>query len=176
MRRFLFSLTLLLACAGAWAQGHHFRVEDRQVSWQQVFPSELDSAAIVRAVSLSGAFADVVPVEGGVTFRVLPHEADYEVAGFKRGRTPMVLLACLVECHALVEFRDGRYRVTADNFTVIEDMDSHFFQRGRRSSLESWVLDGERFKKDFVSSGLAPILESDLLCLFSFKEKQEEDW
>lgn len=168
-------LFLILACAYARAQEHSFKVQDRDIFWQKVFPSDLDSAGILQAVSLSGAFSDVTPVSSGISLRIVPREVDYQAAGYSRGRTPMNLLACLLSGHALIEFRPGRYRVTVDHLTLVENITTSLYEKGRTNSLESLALNKKgELRKVFQESAL--ILEVDLSKIFSFKAKIEEDW
>ena len=164
-------LLLLLTCAYARAQDHGFQIRDRNIIWQKVFVSDLDSAAIMQAISLSGSFSDLQ----GKSLRVLPHEIDYRAAGYVRGRVPMVFLASLLSGHAVIEFRPGRYRVTVDHLILTENMTTSLFEKGRERALEGIALNraGE-MKQSFLES--VDILDVDLSQIFTFKTIEKEDW
>ncbi len=48
-----------------------------------------------------------------------PADLDYAGAGFRRMQIPIYIASNFVDFFALIEFRDGRYRVTIRNITLI---------------------------------------------------------
>lgn len=156
----------------------NFSVKDGVIVWQRVFQTQLDSAGVVAALTVSGQVADIVGVKGGVACRVLPHSADYRGAGFKRGATAMFLLNNQMEAHATILVREGRYRVTVDHMTFVTTTETYLGRVGERTPLEEYSLNRKgEIKEGFYSMNAAPAIDYDLGKLFDLTEKEDiENW
>jgi hypothetical protein len=104
---------------------------------------------------------------------------DYRGAGMKRGLTSMYLLDGELEGRAVVQIREGRYRVTVDEMVFTGKISSPLSKPGERTKLELYALNGSgRFRSNFWNKGSSPVLDYDLFSMFDVKEKeaQDEDW
>lgn len=156
-----------------------FSTDGASVTWQNVFQTQLDSAGVVDALLASGRFDGVIQTKDGFTCRIIPHEVDYRGAGMKRGLVSMYLLDGELEGRAVVQIREGRYRVTVDGMVFTGIVNSPLSTGGERTKLELYALNGSgKFRSSFWNKGSAPVLDHDLLSLFEIREleDQDEDW
>ena len=180
MRKIALFAILLAFSAISWAQNEsRFSTDGSSVVWQNVYQTQLDSAGVVDGLLASGHFDGVILSKDGFTCRVVPHEVDYRGAGMKRGLTSMYLLGGELEARAVVQIREGRYRVTVDEMVFTTTLETPLSKRGERTKLELYVLTGGgAFRSNFWNKGSAPVLDYDLLSLFEVKaaEAQDDDW
>ena len=180
MRRFVLSVILLAFSAALFAQdGSRFSTDGASVTWQQVYQTPLDSAGVADGLIASGHFDNVVVTKDGFSCRIVPHMADYMGAGVKRGLAAMYIVSADMEGRAIVQIREGRYRVTVDEIVFTTNISGGIFTPGTRTKLETYALNGSgQFRKNFWSKGASPIIDYDLFSLFELKERDdlEEDW
>ena len=180
MKRFALFAILLAFSATLFAQdGSRFSTDGASVTWQQVFQTPLDSAGVAGGLIASGHFDNVVVTKDGFTCRIVPHMADYMGAGVKRGLVSMYLVSADMEGRAVVQIREGRYRVTVDEIVFTTNISGGIFTPGTRTKLETYALNGSgQFRRNFWNAGSSPIIDYDLFSLFELKERedQDEDW
>ena len=180
MRKIALFAILLAFSAISWAQNDsRFSTDGASVMWQNVYQTQLDSAGVVDGLLASGHFDGVILSKDGFTCRVVPHEVDYRGAGMKRGLTSMYLLGGELEARAVVQIREGRYRVTVDEMVFTTTLETPRAKRGERTKLELYALNGNgTFRSNFWNKGSSPVLDYDLYSLFEIKEMtvQDEDW
>ncbi len=180
MRRIALFAILLAFAANSWAQdGSRFSTDGSSVTWQQIYQTPLDSAAVVDGLLGSGKFDNVILTKDGFTCRIIPHEVDYRGAGMKRGLVSMYLLGGEMEGRAVVQIREGRYRVTVDGIVFTTTLETPLSKAGERTKLELYALNGKgEFRSNFWGKGASPVLDYDLLTTFEIKDRadQEDDW
>lgn len=180
MKRFALFAILLSFCANLSAQDDsRFSTDGASITWQNVFQTQLDSADVVDALLGSGRFDNVILTKDGFTCRIIPHEVDYRGAGMKRGLTAMYLLGGEMEGRAVVQIREGRYRVTVDGIVFTKTLETPLSKTGERSKLEIYALNGNgEFRSNFWNKGSSPVLDYDLFSLFEVKEQMDldDDW
>ena len=180
MKQIAFIAILLAFSANSWAQdGSRFSTDGAAVTWQHVYQTPLDSAAVVDGLLGSGLFDNVIITKDGFTCRIIPHEVDYRGAGMKRGLVSMYLLGGEMEGRAVVQVREGRYRVTVDGIVFTTTLETALSKTGERTKLEIYALNGRgEFRSNFWGKGASPVLDYDLLTTFEIKDgvAQEDDW
>ena len=177
MKRFCTLVLLLIVCVGARAQEDRFSVRDGGVVWQTVYQSQMDSTQVVGALIGSGLVEDVAGVPGGVACRVRLHAVNWKAAGFERIAVPLSLVTYQMTAHAVVLFREGRYRVTVDQIVLVSPSSTSLRERGETTPLESYAVNGRgELKRVFYSMNAAPVLDYDLLKIFEVSAPVEEDW
>lgn len=179
MRRFAFIAILLAFTANSWAQdGSRFSTDGASVTWQHVYQTPLDSADVVDALLGSGRFDNIITTKDGFTCRIMPHEVNYRGAGMKRGLVSMYLLAGDMEGRAIVQIREGRYRVTVDGIVFTTKVSGGMFKEGERETLEIYALNSKgEFRSNFFGKGSSPVLDYDILTTFEIKDSEvDEDW
>jgi len=175
----LFAIVLAIPAILLAQDESRFSTDGASVMWQNVYQTQLDSAAVVDGLIASGHFDGIILTRDGFTCRIIPHEVDYRGAGMKRGLTSMYLLDGELEGRAVVQIREGRYRVTVDEMVFTGKISSPLSKPGERTKLELYALNGSgRFRSNFWNKGSSPVLDYDLFSMFDVKEKeaQDEDW
>lgn len=164
----LFALLGLLLAAQT-PEDCHFYVKDGSVFWRQVFESPADSTTLLDHLFGSGNFADVTEVSNGVSFAIAPRKIDTRAGGFKAGSVAIYVANYTMTAHALLEMKEGRYRVTVDKIV---------FQAGPDTTLETYALNKRmEFKPIFLSMNAAQALDYELTRLFTVRApEKEEDW
>ena len=160
-------------------EASRFSTDGASVVWQAVYQTPLDSAEVAEALIGTGKFDGIVQTKDGFTCRIIPHEVDYRGAGRKRGNTAMYILGGDMEGRAVVQIREGRYRVTVDGMVFITKISGGVFVVGERESLELYALNRKgEFRNNFWNEGSSPVLDYDLFSMFEIKERtaQDEDW
>lgn len=177
MKRFSLLVLLLIVCTGARAQEDRFSVRDGGVVWQTVYQSQLDADSVIGALAAKGLVEDVVDVPEGVACQVKLHSVNWKAAGFERMAVPLYLVNNQMEAHAVVLFREGRYRVTVDRIVFHAPSSTSLRERGEVTPLEDYALSGKgTLKRVFYSMNAAPVLDYDLLKIFEVTIQEEEDW
>lgn len=176
--RCLFLLSLLfIVCTGARAQEGPFSVRDGMVVWQTVYQSSLDEAGVISALAAKGLVEDFVDMEGGVSCRVRLHSVNWKAAGFGRMEVPMYLVNNQMEAHAIVLFKEGRYRVTVDRIVFQAPSSTSLRERGEVTPLENYAINGKgELKKVFHSMNAAAVIDYDLQKTFEVVAQEDEDW
>ena len=175
----LFAILLAIPAILLAQDESRFSTDGASVIWQNVYQTQLDSASVVDGLIESGRFDGIILTKDGFTCRILPHEVDYRGAGMKRGLTSMYLLDGEMEGRAVVQIREGRYRVTVSEMVFTGKISSPLSKPGERAKLELYALNGSgRFRSNFWNKGSSPVLDYDLFSMFDVKEKeaQDEDW
>lgn len=180
MKRFaLFAILLAFSAISFAQEASRFSTDGASVVWQNVYHTPLDSADVADALIGTGKFDGIIPTKDGFTCRIIPHEVDYRGAGRKRGNTAMYILGGDMEGRAVVQIREGRYRVTVDGMVFITKISGGIFVPGERESLEMYALNrrGE-FRNNFWNEGSSPVLDYDLFSMFEIRERadQDDDW
>lgn len=177
MRRLFLLSLLFIVCTGARAQKGPFSVRDGMVVWQTVYQSSLDEADVISALAAKGLMEDFVDMEGGVSCRVRLHSVNWKAAGFGRMEVPMYLVNNQMEAHAIVLFKDGRYRVTVDRIVFQAPSSTSLREHGEVTPLENYAINGKgELKKVFYSMNAASVIDYDLLKTFEVTVLDEEDW
>lgn len=160
----------------AQENGHNFKAVDHAAIWQRVMESPLDSASIATAVLKSPNFSDVRFVDGILMARILPRAVDYKKAGFARTSIALYLVSSLYSCSVRIDFRPGRYRVTAEGIVFTANETNGLFRQGEVTTLESYAVNKKGELRPIFLSSAAEVLDADLSGLFDFHQEPEEDW
>jgi len=174
----LFAILFAFSATLSAQDESRFSTDGSTVTWQQVYQTPLDSASVIDGLLGSGRFDNVILTKDGFTCRIVPHEVDYRGAGMKRGLVSMYLLGGEMEGRAVVQIREGRYRVTVDGIVFTTTVETPLSKTGERTKLELYALNGSgQFRRNFWNKGSSPVLDYDLLTTFEIKEDDNnEDW
>lgn len=173
MKRLIFlSLVMIITSYIATAQTNNFYADNGNIYWQKIYESEADLVALL---TNTGRFEQIKDINGIISAQMIPCEV--ELNGRSRGMTPMYLLSSNITCFVRIQQKEGRYRVTADSFVFIQNMNTSLSQMGETTSLETYALkrDGT-FKPAFFNSDSAAILDEMLSALFTEQNRLSDDW
>lgn len=172
MNRLLVLILSVLPGLSVMAQtpeDYHFSVKDGYATWQLVYETAVDEDAVLDYLLGSGNFTDVTNVTSGFSFTIAPRAVDWRLSGIQRAYTPMYILNYQMTGHGLLQIRDGRYRVTVDHVTFLDNPSVAF---------ETYVLNKQsEFRGVFTAekSNAAAILDYDFTKLFTMPEQAEEE-
>lgn len=156
----------------------NFSIDNGKIIWQKVFDTDLNSEQITILAQESGIMRDINVSENRVSGQIELMEPDYRGAGYGEMSTPIFISRSFVECFALIELRDGRYRVTLRNIALAQKYNDGVSKEGEKSTLESYALNrrGDEMKKGFLNKP-AEILNYTFIKSFTVSaSKQDEDW
>lgn len=122
MKRFYFLLIALLTSTVAVAQEpitYHFSTLDGGLIWQNIYETSLDRESIITFLETNGYIGDIIErPDGSISCKLLPRKLNCNVSGFSNMDVSVVMAVGLISGHAIIEFKEGRYRVTTDNMVL----------------------------------------------------------
>lgn len=169
-----FLLALLALLPGlVWAQEDHFKVEDNQMVWQQIFQTDQTAEAVAGYLGGLGDIKDVRETSTGIAFMIKRSSPiELNKYGFKRGSVAAYAVLKLLEARGTVDFKDGRYRVTVGDVVFVSN-DAN----AERTTLETYALSRKgEIKGVFYSMRAADLLEAYFTDLFMVKVKNNDEW
>ena len=176
MKRLALLLCVLLSVSAA-AQTD-FKVVEGNLIWQKVYTSTSTLEDIANSLQNSGAVADISVADGLITCRIPDTPIDYKSAGFSRGTLPGYIVLNDLAAFATIQVKEGRYRVTVENFMLISNMDTSLGRSGEKIELGYYAIrNGELTRQ--VSKTIEPIIGRQLDSIFSLKEKKslyDDNW
>ena len=90
---------------------------------------------------------------------------------------PVYLVNNQMEAHAIVLFREGRYRIMVDRIVFQAPSSTSLRERGEVTPLENYAINGKgELKKVFYSMNAAAVIDYDLLKTFEVVAQEDEDW
>jgi hypothetical protein len=159
------------------AQEQNFTVEDGTLIWQKVFTTELSFKELSKLVKTSGIYSDVEIIDNSIIGKVEDLEPDFKGAGYSEMSTPMYISRNFLDCHGLIEFKDGRYRVTLKKIYLTQKYDDGVSEEGERTSLETYAVKrrGDKMKGLFLQKP-SEIFNYTFEKKFNFQVKKDETW
>lgn len=157
-------LFLLLVSASMAAQSDlgNFKVlPTGKIIWQQVYSTNLSVEELKDEIMLSGNYYNIVSNDSILVCRMRECPIDFEMSGYDRSTTPILILSSFVTCILTYQFKEGRYRVTAEKIHFYEDGEAysaHFIGRSG-SSLESVFINNGEIAKSFTRSNASEIID-----------------
>ena len=115
MKTILF-LFPFLSCF-VFGQVENFTSNERQVQWQKVYDKTYSFDELLKEVNYSGQFYDITSTDSVITFKFKNHEIDYKGAGKPFISVTMYIESSVFSGNAIIEFKEGKYRVTLKNIT-----------------------------------------------------------
>lgn len=173
MKKFLLLALAALLPAFMKAQEDHFKVEDSQIIWQQVFSSDKSSEDVIGYLKSVVDIKDIRETPTGIMFQIATSAPiDVKKYGFKKGFVANYVVLNLLEAAGSVDFKDGRYRVTVRDIVLVANNAS-----AERKGIETYALTraGE-IKSIFYSMNAAGPLEAYFTDIFTVKVKKDQEW
>jgi hypothetical protein len=167
MKRTLIALAMFLLACTAQAQSNNFVCNDGRLLWQKVYESQAD---IVSLLTNSGKFTDIKVSDALVSARMTPCRVDLN--GRSTMQVPIFIRDYNMSCYVRIQQKEGRYRVTADNFMFYDRYDSN----SSGTELEFWYIRRDKTAKPAFFDITAPILDDMLTPLFQASNDLDNDW
>lgn len=115
MKKILFLFSFISSLT--FGQVENFTSTDRQVQWQKVYDKTYKIDELINEVNKSGQFYDIVATDSLITLKFKDNEIDYKGAGKPFISVTEYIESCLFSGNGLIEFKEGKYRVTLTNIT-----------------------------------------------------------
>lgn len=175
--KIFFVIASLFATLTLNAQINNFSVADNdKLIWQKVFESTLSYDDIYNLIVNNGSFTDIVNNNGIITCSIKPTTIDVKTFGYSRGSVPMYVVTYDLTGFVSIQVKDGRYRVTVENFVMICNTDG-LSKIGDETNLETWAVRNGNLTKGF-SKIPSDIYNRFLTEKFTLKEKSylDNEW
>lgn len=117
-------LLLLIGTFNTFASAqvnNFFLSDDDKVVWQKVFETECSFDELYDRVNTSGAFDNIATDGSIITCRIVRGKVDYRKYGYEWGDLPLLVTATDISCFATIQVKEGRYRITVENFILTEN-------------------------------------------------------
>lgn len=155
---------------------NNFKAENNELLWQRVYQTTLSFDQIAEEVKKSGIFENIEVTDNKLMGVTKPIEADFKGAGFSEMMAPIFVARSFFEGFSIIDFKDGKYRVTLKKIMMTQKYDDPLTKQGEKSSLESYGL--KRGKNEMTNLFLKSpslILDYTFSRKFEFKINQESD-
>ncbi|PKA98677.1 hypothetical protein B0O79_2365 [Flavobacteriaceae bacterium MAR_2009_75] len=142
--------------------------DNGQVVWRMIKSYENNSETFFKTIKSSGKFSELA-LSGE---EIIGKFEDVPIV--YKGTASMYLMSSNLMGSFKIQFKNGRYRITAGNIKFKSQTSVGVFDQGSVESIEKYALDRSGdYKKRFKAKDI-PIIEDSLSRLFHFKE--DDDW
>lgn len=178
MKKLFIFIGLILASL-TFAQIENFSVANRQITWQKIFSTELKFEELGSTLENNGLFYDIIKDDNSIRFKFKDHKIDYKGFGKTLMSTPNYIAGGQYAGNGIVDYKDGKYRVTINNINYIyTSLDLSFGMSQSKFLLEDGTLKKgtDDFNKRFTTD--APIFDYSFSNLFKFEKykTKNDDW
>ena len=180
MKKILITFVLSVISFAAFAQDadtYYFAADDGKIFWRCIYDTEMNQPEILSRMETSTEVADIVSRDGKITCRILPHHINYKGAGVPQAAAVGLLVLSEMSASATIDIKEGRYRVTVDNFVFETTQTTTAIHAGDRHPIEFYYLGRKGdIKGNFFTSKVALCIDYELNELFSLKDKSDDEW
>jgi hypothetical protein len=155
---------------------NNFLPENNQIIWQKIFETEMDFNELALKIKESGILVKPEIEENKILGQTKPIDADYKGAGYGEMSTPIYVARSFFDGFAVIDFKDGKYRVTLKNIMLTQQYDDGLSKEGEKTTLEAYSLKRDRneMKAAFTKSpGI--ILDYTFSKVFTFRSSEIND-
>lgn len=157
---------------------NNFEIEDGEIIWRKVFQTELTFERLTEKIKDSGLFERIELSGNKLTGDLRNIDADVKGAGFSEILAPIYVVRSYFSAFVVIEFKDGKYRVTLKRILLTQKYDDDVTKQGEQSTLNTYALKGAagEIKPAFKKSP-SVILDHTFTNKFLFKdEPAKDDW
>lgn len=172
--RFIFFLLFSVSIFGQDFKPEHFTSENNQLKWVQIFQSKKSVNEISKIIQTQGDFETFVSAENRVKFKLNYSTSNFKPYGYNVWKFPTYLNGDS-NCNGIIEFKDGRYRVTIQKINVsvfnpvTNDMQS--------ADISDYVIKKDKIKSKKHVTKVLSVFEQYFNAVFSIKKtNQKDDW
>ena len=152
-------LTFILTAVSATTHGqetvNNFQLDNTEIIWQKVFETKLTFEELKEKVKDSGLLDKIEIGDNKISGDLKPIDADFKGAGFTEMGTPIYISRSHFTGFTIVEFKDGKYRVTLKKIVLTQKYSDPLTKQGEMTKLEFFGLkNGKNEMKIFTMDGL----------------------
>lgn len=157
---------------------NNFESVSNQTIWQKVYTTELSFKELADNIKHSGFFSNLNIIESSIAGNFKTIDADFKRTGFSEMNTPVYISRSFFEGFIVIDFKDGKYRVTLKNILLTQKYDDAVTEQGERSTLETWSQkNGKNEFKDAFTKIPSKILDYTFSKKFDFNgKKDDKNW
>ncbi len=156
---------------------NNFTIVGSKVEWQNIYPTNMDSTSIYKNLVVSGIMKDVTVTGGIISGEMKPIDADHLGAGYSAMLTPIYISSSLITAFAIIDLKEGKYRVTLKNIQFTQKQSDALTEKGALHSLEDFAVKSnqQEFKRLFGKSA-SEILNYTFIQKFNISPIRNSDW
>ena len=102
---------------------NNFYEKENTIYWQKIYKTDLNKKAIINAFKESGIFSTIIIDNNKLTGTVSNFKNNYKLAGYNGWQTPIFISDSYVQCYAIIDIKENRYRVTLKNINFKRKFD-----------------------------------------------------
>ncbi len=177
MKNLIILFLSLFAINTSFAQDtKNFKIVNGRLIWQKVYECKDSINQIVANLKKGGIVKENEITNNVITGIIKELDADYKGAGFSRGFTPIYLISNRITCSIMIDFKEGKYRVTIKNMKLTNFLESPISKVGESEPIETYALKKKNtvFKDIFLKDAVT-ILNYTFNKIFEQTSKEEDD-
>ncbi len=174
---FIFVVTVSYATYGQETV-NNFEIEQKEVVWRKVVETTLTFDQLVEKIKNSGLLDKIEIGDNQLAGDFRDIAADFKGAGFSEMGTPMYIARSHFNGFAIIEYKEGRYRVTLKKIILVQKYDDGLSKQGERTNLDVFALKTTKDKmKGAFKKSPSLILDYTFTDKFTFKDAPtKKDW
>ena len=155
---------------------NNFFPENNKIIWQKVFETEMEFNQLVAEIKESGILQNIEIGENKILGQTKPIDADFKGAGYGEMSTPMYVARNFFDGFAIIEFKDGKYRVTLKNIMLTQQYDDTLSEEGEKTTIETYgIKKGKNSIKKAFTKSSSIILDYTFSNTFTFEPSDIND-
>ena len=155
---------------------NNFSPENNKIIWQKVFETEMDFNQLTEKIKESGILDKIEIGENKILGQIKQIDADFKGAGYGEMSTPMYVARNFFDGFAIVEFKDGKYRVTLKNIMLTHQYNDGLSEEGEKTTIETFgVKKGKNEMKRAFTKSPSIILDYTFTNAVTFKSSDIND-
>jgi hypothetical protein len=177
MKIFVFIAMFLLGfAANGQVLTNNFFIENGDLNWQKVYSTNLSLSELSTQLKTSGIFEKMEVDSLFISGELRQFDVDYKGAGYSMFTVPSYVGNTRVSGFALIELKDGRYRVTLSKILLIDAVNAGgVFKIGQERYLNDFALVNGK-PRDYFKKAPSVIYDYTFNKLLELKEKKKDDW
>ncbi len=136
----------------------------------------MDFNQLTKKIKESGILEDIEIGENKILGQTKQIDADFKGAGYGEMSTPMYVARSFFDGFAIIEFKDGKYRVTLKNIMLTQQYGDGLSEEGEKTTIETFgIKKGENEMKKAFTKSPSKILDYTFTNAFTFKSSDTND-
>ena len=158
---------------------NNFQADNKEIIWVKVFvDSTMTFDKLTERIKESGLFIKMDIADNKITGETKEIDADFKGAGYSEMSTPIYISRSHINGFVVLEFKDGRYRVTLKKIVLTQKYNDPLTKQGEKTTIETFGLKkGENVMTSSFKKSPSLILNYTFSNKFEFKKlNQRKDW
>ena len=173
----LLLLLVLISKSVFGQETSNFKIENRDLVWQFIFETDLSQEELKQELSTKGIWESFEKVGDDLIGICSGMDADFKGAGYSEMSVPMYVARMSMDFHSLIQFKDGRYRVTITNIKLVQKYDDPLTKQGQVISLSDFAVNKKGdFKTMFLKKPSEIYNYTFISSLEIHQNENTDDW